>query len=164
MASEPALALVDSDETRLMREAVRGICEGFGPAYIKGWVEAGEPLPENWDEIPGARGCTPQSCAFRDHHAEIAALGAHVVGLSAQTTPVQLEAVERLGLPYPLASDPLLTVADALGLPTFEAGGERLYERLTFIARAGVIEKVFHPVVPPDRNAQEVVEWLTQRR
>jgi peroxiredoxin len=124
----------------------------------------GEPLPENWDEIPGARGCTPQSCAFRDHHAEIAALGAHVVGLSAQTTPVQLEAVERLGLPYPLASDPLFTVAEALGLPTFETGGERFYERLTFIARAGVIEKVFHPVVPPDRNAQEVVEWLTQRR
>jgi peroxiredoxin len=124
----------------------------------------GEDLPPDWDEIPGARGCTPQSCAFRDHHAEIAALGAHVLGLSAQTTAYQLEVAKRLGLPYPLASDPLLTVADALGLPTFEAGGERLYKRLTFIARAGVIEKVFYPVFPPERNAEEVVEWLTQQR
>jgi peroxiredoxin len=132
-------------------------------AYPK-TARPGVPLPPDWDEIPGARGCTPQSCAFRDHHAEIAALGAHVIGLSAQTTAYQAEAVERLGLPYPLASDPLLTVAEALGLPTFEAGGERLYERLTFIARAGVIEKVFHPVDPPERNAEEVVAWLTQHR
>jgi peroxiredoxin len=124
----------------------------------------GVALPSGWDEIPGARGCTPQSCAFRDQHAEIAALGAHVLGLSAQTTAYQAELHDRLGLPYPLASDPLLTVADALGLPTFEADGERLYKRLTFIARAGVIEKVFYPVFPPDRNAQEVVEWLTQQR
>jgi peroxiredoxin len=123
----------------------------------------GEDLPPNWDAIPGARGCTPQSCAFRDHHAEIAALGARVLGLSAQTTAYQAEVAERLGLPYALASDPLLTVADALGLPTFEAGGERLYKRLTFIARDGVIEKVFYPVFPPDRNAEEVVEWLTGR-
>jgi peroxiredoxin len=124
----------------------------------------GEQMPTGWDDIPGARGCTPQACSFRDHHAEIAALGAHVVGLSAQTTAYQAEAAERLALPYPLASDPLLTLADALGLPTFEAAGERLYKRLTFVARAGVIEKVFYPVFPPDRNAQEVVEWLTQLR
>jgi peroxiredoxin len=125
----------------------------------------GEALPPGWDDIPGARGCTPQSCSFRDHHAEIASLGAHVLGLSSQTGAYQAEVAERLGLPYPLASDPLLTVADALALPTFdvpEVG--RLYKRLTFIARAGVIEKVFYPVFPPDRNAQEVVEWLTQQR
>ena len=125
----------------------------------------GEELPPGWDDIPGARGCTPQSCSFRDHHAEIAALGARVIGLSAQTTAYQAEVAERLGLPYPLASDPLLTVADALRLPTFEVEGiGRLYKRLTFIAREGEIVKVFYPVFPPDRNAQEVVNWLTQQR
>jgi peroxiredoxin len=126
----------------------------------------GEELPAGWDDIPGARGCTPQSCSFRDHHAEIAAHGARVLGLSAQTTADQLELVERLGLPYPLASDPLLTVADALGLPTFEApeGLGRLYKRLTFVADGGRVEKVFYPVFPPDRNAAEVVTWLTRRR
>jgi peroxiredoxin len=124
----------------------------------------GEPLPDGWDGIPGARGCTPQSCAFRDHHAEIAAHGAHVLGLSAQTTADHLELAERLGLPYPLASDPLLTVADALGLPTFEVPEVgRLYKRLTFVADGGRIERVFYPVFPPDRNAEEVVAWLTQR-
>jgi peroxiredoxin len=125
----------------------------------------GEPLPPGWDEIPGARGCTPQSCAFRDHHAEIAALGARVLGLSAQTTADHLELARRLALPYPLASDPLLTLAGALGLPTFEVEGVgRLYKRLTFIARQGTIEKVFYPVFPPDRNAEEVVAWLMRQR
>jgi peroxiredoxin len=126
----------------------------------------GEELPTGWNDIPGARGCTPQSCSFRDHHAEIAAHGARVLGLSAQTTADHLEVVERLGLPYPLASDPLLTVADALGLPTFEAPDElaRLYKRLTFVADAGRVEKVFYPVFPPDRNAADVVDWLAGRR
>ena len=122
-----------------------------------------EPLPPGWDDIPGARGCTPQACSFRDHHAEIAALGAHVLGLSSQTTPYQLELVQRVGLPYPLASDALFAAADALGLPTFEAPEVgRLYKRLTFIAREGVIEKVFYPVFPPDRNAGDVVAWLSE--
>src|SRR3954471_15277263 len=99
-------------------------------------------VPPGWDEIPGACGCTPQSCAFRDHHAEIAAHGARVLGLSAQTTAYQAEVAERLGLRYPLASDPLLTVAEALGLPTFQVEGiGRLYKRLTFVAREGTIEK-----------------------
>jgi peroxiredoxin len=125
----------------------------------------GEDLPPGWDDIPGARGCTPQSCAFRDHHAEIAALGARVIGLSAQTTAYQAEVAERLGLQYPLASDPILTVADALELPTFQVEGiGRLYKRLTFIARAGVIEKVFYPVFPPGSDAEEVVRWLTRQR
>jgi peroxiredoxin len=125
----------------------------------------GEDLPPGWDDIPGARGCTPQSCAFRDSYAEIAARGAHVLGLSAQPAADQYEFAQRESIPYPLASDPLLTVADALGMPTFEVDGiGRLYKRLTFVARAGVIEKVFYPVFPPDRNAEEVLAWLTQRR
>jgi peroxiredoxin len=124
----------------------------------------GEALPTGWDDIPGARGCTPQSCAFRDLHAEIAATGAHVLGMSAQSVAEQHEFAERVGLPYALASDPLLTVADALGLPTFEVDGMRLYKRITLIADAGRIEKAFYPVFPPDRNAREVLDWLTSER
>jgi peroxiredoxin len=124
----------------------------------------GEPLPTGWDDIPGARGCTPQACAFRDLHAEIAATGAHTLGLSAQSVAEQHEVVERLGLPYALASDPLLTVADALGLPTFEVDQMRLYKRLTLITDAGEIVKVFYPVFPPDRNAADVLEWLRANR
>ena len=125
----------------------------------------GEDLPPGWDDIPGARGCTPQACSFRDRHAEIAAHGARLLGLSAQTTAYQAEAAERLGLPFPLASDPLLTVADALGLPTFEVPEVgRLYKRLTVVARAGVVEKVIYPVFPPGSDAEEVVAWLTRRR
>jgi peroxiredoxin len=124
----------------------------------------GEPLPTGWDEIPGARGCTPQACAFRDLHAEIVAAGAHTLGLSAQTVAEQAEVVERLGLPYALASDPLLTVADALGLPTFEVDGMRLYKRITLIADGGEIVKVFYPVFPPNRNAEDVLGWLQARR
>ena len=99
----------------------------------------GEDPPPGWDEIPGARGCTPQACAFRDHHGELAGLGARVLGLSAQSQEEQLEAAGRLGLPYPLLSDPDLKLATALRLPTFEAGGMRLYRRLTLVARAGVV-------------------------
>ncbi len=120
----------------------------------------GEPLPAGWDEIPGARGCTPQSCAFRDHFAELQRLRAGVLGLSAQPLADQLEFAERVGLPYPVLSDPGLELAAALGLPTFEVAGMRLYVRLTLIARAGRIAKVFYPVFPPDRNAAEVVAWL----
>jgi peroxiredoxin len=124
----------------------------------------GEPLPTGWDDIPGARGCTPQACAFRDLHAEIVAEGAHVLGLSAQPVAEQREVVDRLGLPYALASDPLLTVAEALSLPTFEVDGMHLYKRLTLIASDGAIEKVFYPVFPPDRNAADVLSWLQARR
>jgi peroxiredoxin len=120
----------------------------------------GEPLPEGWDEIPGARGCTPQSCAFRDHFAELRALRADVLGLSAQPLPDQVEFAQRVGLPYPILSDPELELADALHLPTFEVAGMRLYRRLTLIAPDGRIAKVFYPVFPPDRNAADVVAWL----
>ncbi|MEA2481788.1 MAG: hypothetical protein QOJ07_3710, partial [Thermoleophilaceae bacterium] len=114
-----------------------------------------------WDDIPGARGCTPQSCAFRDLHPAIAATGARVHGVSTQTRGEQREFAERSQLPYPLLSDDGLRLARALRLPTFEAGGLTLLRRLTFVARAGTIEKVFYPVFPPDRNASEVLEWLT---
>jgi peroxiredoxin len=124
----------------------------------------GEALPTGWDDIPGARGCTPQACAFRDLNAEIAAAGAHTLGLSAQPVAEQHEVVERLHLPYALASDPLLTVAEALDLPTFEVDGMRLYKRITLIVEDGEIVKVFYPVFPPNRNAAEVLEWLQATR
>lgn len=120
--------------------------------------------PPAWDSIPGARGCTPQSCAFRDHHAELRALGAEVFGLSTQTTDYQQEAVERLHLPFELLSDVDLALATALRLPTFTADSMTLIKRLTLIIRAGRIVKVFYPVFPPDKNAEGVIEWLSRHR
>jgi peroxiredoxin len=120
----------------------------------------GEPLPEGWDEILGARGCTPQSCAFRDHVADLAGHGASVIGISAQSSADQREFAEREHIPYPLLSDGDLRLATTLGLPTFEAAGMRLYRRLTFLARECRIIKVFYPVFPPERNASEVLAWL----
>lgn len=117
-------------------------------------------LPDGWDNIPGARGCTPQSCAFRDHHAELTELSTEVFGLSTQTREYQLEARERLHLPFQLLSDPQRLLADALSLPTFDDAGDVLYRRLTLILRNGGIEKVFYPVFPPDRNAEEVLAYL----
>jgi len=124
----------------------------------------GEPLPPGWDEIPGARGCTPQSCAFRDHFTELEALGASVLGLSAQPLADQIEFARRVELPYAVLSDPGLELAEALRLPTFEVAGMRLYRRLTLIARHAEIVKVFYPVFPPDRNAADVVDWLSAHR
>ena len=120
-------------------------------------------LPPGWDGIPGARGCTPQSCAFRDHHAELKELGARVFGLSSQDTAYQREAAGRLHLPFPLLSDENLEFARALGLPTFEAEGMILIKRLTLVIERGEIEHVFYPVFPPGRNAEEVVRWLSER-
>ena len=123
----------------------------------------GEPAPEGWDDIPGARGCTPQSCAFRDARADLAAHGAALIGISAQTPEEQREFAAREHIPYPLLSDHELELADALRLPTFEAAGMRLYKRLNFVAEGGRIVKVFYPVFPPDRNAAEVLAWLDAR-
>ena len=120
----------------------------------------GSDLPSGWDEIPGARGCTPQSCSFRDHHAELRTLGARVFGLSTQDTEYQREATQRLHLPFALLSDEELAFADTLRLPTFEVEDMVLLKRLTLIIRDGRIEKVFYPVFPPDRSAQDVVGWL----
>ncbi|HST38333.1 MAG TPA: peroxiredoxin [Conexibacter sp.] len=119
-----------------------------------------EVLPEGWDETPGARGCTVQNISFRDHRAQLNVLGAEVVGLSAQSTEDQAEFAAREHMPYPLLSDPQLRLAAALELPTFEIGGMTLYRRLTLIVRSGVIERVFYPIFPPDRDAANVVAWL----
>ncbi|MBX6763775.1 MAG: peroxiredoxin [Rubrobacteraceae bacterium] len=123
----------------------------------------GAPLPEGWDSIPGARGCTPESCGFRDHHDEILALGARVFGLSTQDTDYQQEAKERLALPFELLSDEGLGFCRALGLPTFEVEGMVLIKRLTLVVRDGSVEHVFYPVFPPDAHAGEVVRWLSGR-
>jgi peroxiredoxin len=121
----------------------------------------GEPSLPGWDAIPGARGCTPQSCGFRDHATELAELGAAAVaGLSAQSLEAQLEFAERNHMPFPVIADPELRLRDALGLPTFEVAGHTLYKRLALVAVGGFIAKVFYPVFPPDRNAQDVVDWL----
>jgi peroxiredoxin len=122
----------------------------------------GKDLPRGWNEIPGARGCSPQSCSFRDHYAELRNLGARVYGISTQDTGYQTEAAERLHLPFELLSDEDLEFATTLGLPTFEVEGMVLLKRLTFVANGGLIEKVFYPVFPPNKNAEEVIEWLSQ--
>ena len=117
--------------------------------------------PNGWDAIPGARGCTPQSCAFRDHYAELKALGvAAVYGLSTQDTAYQREVAERLHLPFALLSDERLALTAAMKLPTFQVGTMVLLKRLTLIIRDGTVEHVFYPVFPPDRNAGDVVRWL----
>jgi peroxiredoxin len=117
-------------------------------------------VPAGWNDIPGARGCTPQSCRFRDVHAEFAALGVKVFGLSTQHTRYQREAAERLKLPFPLLSDDQLELTHGWGLPTFTFEGEVLLKRMTFVLRDGTVEKVFYPVFPPDANADEVLAWL----
>lgn len=120
-----------------------------------------QPLPTGWDTIPGARGCTPQSCGFRDHYSRMRELGAVVYGLSTQDTDYQREAVERLHLPFPLLSDADLRFSSALGLPVFGVDGMTLTKRVTLICRDGIVEHVFYPVFPPDENAANVVDWLT---
>jgi peroxiredoxin len=116
--------------------------------------------PTGWDDIPGARGCTPQSCSFRDVHAELAALGATVFGLSTQSHDEQVAFAQRQHLPFLLLSDPEQVMGEALRLPTFEADGIVAYKRMTLIARGGAIEHVRYPVFPPDRDAVEVLAWL----
>ena len=117
-------------------------------------------LPEGWDAIPGARGCTPQSCSFRDHYAELQALNAGVFGLSVQTSDYQREARDRLHLPFQTLSDTGLRLKTTLRLPTFEVAGMELYKRLTLITCDWRIEKTFYPVFPSDRNADDVLAWL----
>jgi peroxiredoxin len=135
-----------------------------GRTVIYAYPRTGEPgkaLPEGWAAIPGAMGCTPQSCAFRDHFADLRQQAvANVFGLSTQTTDYQREAVERLKLPFPLVSDAGLSLAKALKLPTFDAAGMTLLKRLTLIVDDDVVTKVFYPVYPPDKNAEEVLSWL----
>ena len=120
----------------------------------------GEPLIEGWDEIPGARGCTPQNAAFRDHITDFSTLGVTIVGVSAQSPAEQAEFAARESIPFPLLSDDGFELARTLRLPTFEAGGLTHYKRLTLVAREGAIEHVFYPVFPPDQNAADVLGWL----
>jgi peroxiredoxin len=117
-------------------------------------------IPADWDAIPGARGCTPQSCGFRDHVAELALKGAQVAGLSAQPLGDQIELAERLHILYPVIADPEQRLGAAIGLPTFEFDGLTVYRRVTLVLEAGRIRKVFYPVFPPDKNAEEVLAWL----
>jgi peroxiredoxin len=124
----------------------------------------GRPLLPGWDAIPGARGCTPQSCGFRDHNGELRALGVRVAGLSAQPLDDQVEFAQRNRMPFPVISDERLLLAEALRLPTFAVGDLTLYKRLALVADERRIVKVFYPVFPPDRNALDVLEWLRSRR
>ena len=123
----------------------------------------GRPLVAGWDEFPGARGCTPESCGFRDHAAELAALDARVAGLSGQTLADQVAFAERNRMPFPVIADPELRLRDALSLPTFALHGVTYLRRLTLVAEHGAIVKAFYPVFPPDRHAAEVLAWLDQR-
>jgi peroxiredoxin len=138
-----------------------------GLVVVYAYPRTGKPgveNPDGWDMIPGARGCTPQSCSFRDHFAELTALGVdHLFGLSTQDPDYQREAVERLHLPFAILSDQHLKLTRAMNLPTFEAGGTTLLKRFTLVINDGTVEHVFYPVFPPDRNAGDVIEWLSQR-
>jgi peroxiredoxin len=129
-------------------------------AYPRTGRPGEDPLTLDWDLIPGARGCTPESCSFRDHAAELHAAGAAVAGLSTQDSDYQREVVTRLQLPFPLLSDADLTLTRALDLPIFTVAGQVLLKRLTLIVREKSVEHVFYPVFPPDRHAGIVLEWL----
>lgn len=122
----------------------------------------GRPLPPGWDLIPGARGCTPQTCGFRDHFRELAELDSEVFGLSTQDTEYQREMAQRLHLPFAVLSDAGFGLVNALRLPTFEVEGVRLVRRLTMIIRGGRIEAVLYPVFPPNESARQTLLWLRQ--
>ena len=155
----PALSLPATDGRQVALDAL-----GSGRTVVYIYPMTGRPgvdLPEGWDDIPGARGCTPESCAFRNLYADLQAAGAaQVFGLSSQPTDYQAEAVDRLHLPFAMLSDEHLALVGALGLPTFSVDGMTLYRRLTMIVTDGAIEHVFYPVFPPDQHAQEVLDWL----
>ena len=156
----PDLALAATDGARVNLSALKG-CTVL---YI--YPRTGRPgvdLPPGWDEIPGARGCTPQSCGFRDHAAELTRLGvAHLFGLSTQDTAYQQEAATRLHLPFALLSDEKLQFTMALSLPTFVTSGMTLLRRMAMVIDDGIITHVFYPVFPPDKSAAEVVAWIAR--
>jgi len=154
-----ALGATDGSQVNLSRLAGRTVVYAYPRTG-----EPGKPPIDGWDAIPGARGCTPQSCGFRDHHATLKSLGvARVFGLSAQDSDYQREAAERLHLPFAILSDANLELASALDLPTFAIAGMTLLKRLALVIDDGVISKVFYPVFPPDKNAEEVIAWLERQ-
>jgi peroxiredoxin len=155
----PAVALVSTNDDKVM------LSQQPGRIVVFAYPRTGEPgkigLTDDWDMIPGARGCTPQTCSFRDLAGELKAAGAgRVFGLSTQTTDYQREMVTRLHLPFPVLSDAKLELTKALKLPTMEVAGQTLLKRLALVADHGVITHVFYPVFPPDRNAADVLAWL----
>ena len=158
-ASVPDLALPATDG----RSVSLAKCAGRTVVYA--YPRTGKPgqiaLIDGWDEIPGARGCTPQSCAFRDHFSDLKQAGAaQVFGLSTQDTAYQAEAVSRLKLPFAILSDASLDLQRALDLPSMEVANTTLLKRLALVIDDGRISKVFYPVFPPDRNAEDVLAWL----
>lgn len=136
-----------------------------GRSIVYAYPRTGQPgidNPPGWDMIPGARGCTPQSCSFRDHFAELRALGiAQLFGLSTQDPAYQREAAERLHLPFAILSDEHLRLTRAMNLPTFSTGGMTLLKRFTLVIEDGIVKHVFYPVFPPDRSASDVIAWLS---
>lgn len=160
-ASLPDIALAATDGTRV------SLAKLPGRVVVFAYPRTGQPdriaLVDDWDMIPGARGCTPQSCAFRDLFKELTAAGAsRVYGLSTQDTAYQREAAERLHLPFPLLSDEALALTQAMRLPTMQVAGLTLIKRLALVIDDGRISTVFYPVFPPDRNAGDVLAWLQQ--
>jgi peroxiredoxin len=158
----PDIALAATDESSVSLSRLTGRTV----VYI--YPRTGRPgqaTPTGWDGIPGARGCTPQSCGFRDHFADLKRLGvAHLFGLSTQTTAYQREAAERLHLPFAILSDEQLALTRALNLPTFSVDGMTLIRRMAWVVDDGVITKLFYPVFPPDKSAEEVVNWIRAPR
>jgi peroxiredoxin len=157
----PPLSLVATDDTSVTLSALSGRTVVFG------YPRTGEPgrisLVDDWDMIPGARGCTPQTCAFRDLFAALKAAGAeHVFGLSTQSNEYQTEMASRLHLPFPILSDEKLALTHALQLPTMQVAGLTMIKRLALIVDDACITHVFYPVFPPDRNAGDVLAWLKQ--
>lgn len=158
-ATVPSVPLAATDGTTV------DLAELSGRTVVYCYPKTGRPdkdvIPDGWEEIPGARGCTPESCGFRDHYRELQERGAsEVFGLSVQSSEYQREVRDRLELPFELLSDSALDFASRLELPTFEVAGERLLKRLTLVLSDGRVEHVFYPVFPPDEHANEVVRWL----
>ncbi|HMF24906.1 MAG TPA: peroxiredoxin [Pseudolabrys sp.] len=154
----PDLALPATDGALINLSKLKGRTVVY--VYPRTGVPGVDP-PEGWDQIPGARGCTPQSCSFRDHFGELKRLGvSQLYGLSTQDTDYQREAATRLHLPFAILSDAKLTLTKALNMPTFTAAGMTLLKRMALVIDDGKITKTFYPVFPPDKNAAEVVAWM----
>ena len=157
-ADVPSITLAATDGTTVDLAALTGRTVVY--AYPRTGRPDGAPLTQDWDLIPGARGCTPQACDFRDHHGELAEAGARVFGLSTQDSSYQREAAQRLHLPFALLSDQQLALSQAMKLPSLEVAGQILLRRLTMVLRDGVVEHIWYPVFPPHTHAKDVVAWL----